>query len=122
MRILTHILFAASLAAAPVPVTFAWNYQPQPLPDHTLSFRLYSHTNVAEPTVNWQLITNFPAYQGEPPAIVTTITVQLEPGMMFFFLTSSNMWDGGTESTRSNITNTPALSLPATLGHPRIDR
>jgi hypothetical protein len=93
------LLAVAFSSVGPQPITLAWN--PQPAVD---VFVLYSSTNAALPLNQWQPWTNAP---GTDP----TVTVQMQPGAMFFFVTASNIWG---ESGPSNVTNTPVAPVSIT--------
>jgi hypothetical protein len=89
-------------------VTLSWSYT-----DPTVqSFNLYGSTNLAAPITNWTCLTNVPGWttNGAVSWITTNLTIQIQPGQMFFFMTASNsFW----ESVPSNIISTPAMpSMP----------
>lgn len=71
-----------------------------------LSFNLYSSTNAALPLSSWSVLTNV-TYPGcMVNGTNVQVTVPIQPGNMFFYMTASN-WFG--ESNPSNVTNTSVV-------------
>lgn len=103
----TLVLVAAALVAvaslaAPgnlrTNATVEWQY-PETELSTNLTFKLYSTTNVAQPTAEWPLLTT----------VVGTnlqVTVPIDAAQRFFVLTASNWWG---ESDFSNVASTPVL-------------
>lgn len=90
----------AFIPAGPTPVTLEWDSKPG-----VATFKLYSSTDLAIPLANWTLLTNVPGTQ-------TNVTIQMNPGAMWFYLTASNFWG---ETGPSNITNTPVVPAATNL-------
>jgi hypothetical protein len=85
------------LPPVPMPkVEFAWEYPSQELSTN-LTFRLYCATNIAEPRSNW-------VFLREVVGTNLQMSVLIEPGHRWFFLTASNLWG---ESDPSNPCATP---------------
>ncbi len=93
--------FAATPAVAGLgtnePVTLCWEYPAaEQTPD--LHFRVYHSTNPDLPLYKWTPLTNTAGTN-------CSITVPVERGRHFFYITASNWWG---ESDPSNIASTPA--------------
>ncbi len=107
-RLIPHLLTASAFlrfSAAPAlaglgtnePVTLSWDY---PAAERTpdLQFRLYHSTNSDLPLYKWTALTNTAGTN-------CSITLSLQPGRHFFYVTAVNWWG---ESDPSNIASTPA--------------
>lgn len=105
---LTALLATASPALATLstnePVTLAWDYPAAEVtPD--LKFNLYHSDDPALPLQKWVLLTSVSGTN-------LTVTVRIEPGRHFFYLTAQNWWG---ESNPSNVASTPAPPRCGTL-------
>ena len=77
-------------------VTLAWDYPASELSTN-LCFKLYHSVNPAQPLAQWTPITNVAGTN-------LSVTIQVDVGVHFFFLTASNWWG---ESDPSNVASTP---------------
>lgn len=78
--LLASIAFA--FAGVKTNVTLVWDYPATEL-NTNLTFKLYSSTNITVPLTNWPVATNV-------PGTITNVTLPIQPGMTFYFVTASN--------------------------------
>jgi hypothetical protein len=91
LLILLSAFCLAFVPSGPTTITLAWNYQ-----QDIDAFYVYQSTNVTA-AMPWQPCTNTAA---------SSVTIQVMPGRMFYYVTASNFWG---ESGPSNTIGTPAV-------------
>ena len=106
---MTALVAVGGIPTGPTSVTLVWD------PELGIDFfKVYGSTNLIAPLNTWSLLTNIPgsvmtATNSFPS---TNAQVVIQPGVMFFYLTASNLWG---ETGPSNITNTPAVPVATNL-------
>lgn len=89
-------LSIAAIPSGPTSITLLWDNQPEYGTNTTI--KLYHSTSLGTPLQQWTVVSS----------VVDTnmITVQVDPGVHFYYVTASNFWG---ESDPSNVALTPPL-------------
>lgn len=110
LLLLALILVVFRLAPAAPPgvlrtnVMLVWNYPADQLSTN-LTFKVYQSPDLAAPMTNWAVLTNVAGTN-------TSVVVALNPQVMFFAVTASNLWG---ESPFSEAAGTPPPPTNANL-------
>lgn len=94
-------------------VVIRWEYEDKQYPELSyatnLWFRLFAHTNIAEPMANWPLIAVINGTNRQAK-------VQLAPGHYWFTMTASNWWGESVFSNVAEVYGPPSSDSKLSIG------